>query len=147
MNATLEGPNRDIAAARTLYEQIRNVLKAYEQGERSNAMPQDLKVLCISLMHTIRDPYCQEKISEVAIHADKLFAIDERTRLGSSMLPIFLRRLILKSLEAIDDRLTALETTQSHHGAARTGEARSLHPLQARIRRTPTLPPAPAARS
>jgi hypothetical protein len=91
-------------------------------------MPQDIKVLCICIIHTIRDPYCQEKMCEVAIHADKLFAVDERTRAGRSMLPIFfLRRLIFKSLQAVDDRLRALETTrQSDHGASRTNAARSL---------------------
>ena len=139
MSAILEGPNRDIAAARKLYEEIRNVL----EGERSNATPQDLKVLCISFLYTIRDPYCQEKMCEVALRADELF--DGRTQSERRAQPgaMFLRRLILNSLESVDDRLRALETTQS----SGTNPVRSLQPLQSGIRRTPTLPPAPAARS
>ena len=123
MNAMVDCSNRDIAAAGTWQDQIKKILKAHERGERNNAMLQDIKVLCICIIHTIRDPYCQERMCEVAIHSDKLFAVDECTRLQRSMLPIFLRRLIFKSLEAFDDRLRSLETTrQSDHGvrASRT---------------------------
>ena len=104
--------NRDIVSARTFADEIKNLLKAYERGERNNAMAQDIKALCICIIHTIRDPYCEEKMCEVAIHSHKLFAVDERSRLGRSMLPIFLRRLIFKSLQAFDDRLRSLETTE-----------------------------------
>jgi len=125
MSAMLECSNRDIAAAGMWQAQIKNILKAHQQGERNDAMLQDIKVLCICIIHTIPDPYCQQKMCEVAIHSDKLFAVDERA--GRSMLPIFLRRLIFKSLQAFDDRLRALETTrQSDHGAPATNAARSL---------------------
>ena len=127
MNAMLECTNRDIAAARTLHDEIQKILSAHERGERNDATLQDIKVLCICIIHTIRDPYCQEKMCEVAIHSEKLFAIDERTRAGRSMLPIFLRLLILKSLQAFGDRLGALETTrQSEHELSGTSAARSL---------------------
>src|SRR4026209_2493082 len=127
MNAMLECTNRDIAAARTLHDEIQKILSAHERGERNDATLQDIKVLCICVIHKIRDPYCQEKMCEVAIHSDKLFAVDERTRAGRSMLPIFLRRLIFKSLQAFDDRLRTLETTrQSDRGASGTSAARSL---------------------
>lgn len=115
MNDMLESPNRDIVAARTLHDEIKKVLKAHERGERGDALLQDIKVLCSCIIQTIRDPYCQEKMCEVEIHSDELFAIDKRPRWGrSSTQPssIFLRRLILKSLEAFDDRLRALETTR-----------------------------------
>ena len=82
-------------------------------------MLQDIKVLCICVLHTIRDPYCQEKMCAVAIHSEELFAIDKRSRSGrSSTLPgSFLRRLTLKSLEDFEDRLRAFETTgQSDDG-------------------------------
>ena len=127
MNAKLECSNRDIAAARTLHDEIKKILNAHERGEQNNAMLQDIKVLCIGIIHTIRDPHCQEKMCEVAMHADQLFAVDERTRAGRSMLPIFLRRLIFKSLQTFDDRLRALETThQPDHRASGTNAARSL---------------------
>ena len=125
MNAMLECTNRDIAAARTLHDEIRKILNAHERGERYDAMLQDIKVLCICTIHTIRDPYCQAKMCEVAIHSDKLFAVDERA--GRSMLPIFLRRLIFKSLQAFDERLGALETTRRpEHGTSGSNAARSL---------------------
>jgi len=127
MNAMLECSNRDIAAAGMWQDQIKKILKAHQQGERNNAMLRDIKVLCICIIHTIRDPYCQEKMCEVAIQSDKLFAVGERTGAARSMLSIFLRRLIFKSLQAFDDRLRALETTrQSGHRASGTNAARFL---------------------
>jgi hypothetical protein len=118
MDAMLECSNRDIAAAGMWQDQIKNILKAHQQGERNNAMLQDIKVLCICIIHTIRDPYCQQKMCEVANHSDELFAIDQRSRRGRSSTQsssIFRRRLILESLEAFDDRLRALETTRQYH--------------------------------
>jgi len=130
MNDMLEYSNRDIVAARTLHDEIKKVLKAHERGERGDALLQDIKVLCSCIIQTIRDPYCQEKMCEVEIHADELFAIDKRSRWGrSSTQPssMFLRRLILKALEAFEDRLRALETTrQSEHRASGLNKARSL---------------------
>ena len=114
MNAMLECSNRDVVAARTFAEEIKRVLKAYARGERDNAMLQDIKVLCICVIHTIRDPYCQEKMCEVAVHVDAMWG-SRSTPLNS----IFLRRLIFKSLDAVDDRLGSLETTrQYNHGAS-----------------------------
>ena len=121
MNARLECSNRDIAAAGMWQDQIKRILKAHQQGERNDAMAQDLKVLCICIIHTIRDPYCQEKMCEVEIHTDELFAADKRSRWGRSAQPspIFLRRLILKSLEAFDDRLRAVEMLRQPEPGAR----------------------------
>ena len=124
MNAIVKYSNREIAAARTLHDEIRKDLKAHERGERSHAMLQDIKVLCICIIYTIRDPYCQEKMCEVANHSDELFAIDQRSRRGRSSTQsssIFRRRLILESLVAFDDRLKVLETTRQYrHGASGT---------------------------
>ena len=124
-----ECSNRDIVAVRTLHEEIKKVLKAHERGESGEAMLRDIKVLCSCIIQTIRDPYCQEKICEVEIHSDELFAVDKRTRWGHSTPPgsMFLRRLIFKSLEAFDDRLKWLETTRlSAHGAPGTNAVASL---------------------
>src|SRR5258706_12213043 len=114
MNAMPECSNRDIVAARTLHNEIKNLLKAHERGEGNEAMLRDIKVLCSIIIQTIRDPNCQEKMCEVEIHSDELFAVDERPRWGRSTQPgsMFLRRLIFKSLEAFDDRLKWLETTR-----------------------------------
>jgi len=124
MNAMLKYSNREMAAARTLHDEIRKVLKAHERGERNESMLHDIKVLCICIIHMVRDPYCQEKMCEVAIHSDELFAIDERSRRGPSRTQsssIFRRLLILESLEAFDGRLRALgRTRQYHHGPSGT---------------------------
>jgi hypothetical protein len=114
MNAMLDHSHRDILAARTLHNEIKNLLKAQERGEANGAVLTDIKVLCSCIIQTIHDPYCQEKMCEVEIHSDELFAVDKRTRWGRSTQPspIFLRRLILKSLEAFDDRLKSLETAR-----------------------------------
>ena len=115
MNATVDYSHRDILAARTLHNEIRNLVKAQERGDGDEASLQDIKVLCSCIIQTIHDPYCQERMCEVEIHSDELFAIDKRSRWGRSstqLSSIFLRRLVLKSLEAFDDRLKSLETAQ-----------------------------------
>src|SRR5688572_27290503 len=112
MNGTPDYSHRDILAARTLHNEIRNLVKAQERGDENEAALQDIKVLCSCILQTIRDPYCQEKMCEVEIHSDELFAVDKRTRWGRSGTrpsSMFLRRLILKSLEAFEDRLAYLE--------------------------------------
>ena len=104
--------HRDILAARTLHNEIKNLVKAQERGDGNEAALQDIKVLCSCIIQTIRDPQCQQKMCEVEIHCDELFALDTRARWGSGGAqpsPIFLRRLIFKSLEAFEDRLAFLE--------------------------------------
>lgn len=116
MSAVPECSNRDIAAARTLHDEIKKVLNAHERGERDTAMLQDIKVLCICIIHTLRDPYCREKMCEVAMHSDAIGKSSQRGRSSTQLSSIFLRRQIWKSLEAFDDRLRALEATrQSDH--------------------------------
>ena len=124
MTAMFEGSNRDIVAARTLHNEIKNLLKAQERGDGNDAMLREIKVLCSIIIQTIRDPYCQEKMCEVEIHSDELFAVDKPNRWGRSTQPspIFLRRLISKSLEAFDDRLRAVEMLrQSDHAVRASG--------------------------
>ena len=123
MNATLDYSHRDILAARTLHNQIKNLLKAQERGDENEAALQDIKVLCSCILQTIRDPYCQEKMCEVEIHSDELFAVDTRTRWGRSGAQpssMFLRQLVFKSLEAFEERLAYLETQRQ---SARASEA------------------------
>ena len=127
MNAKLDYSHRDILAARTLHNEIRKVVKAHERGERSNAMLPDIKVLCSCIIQTIRDPYCQEKMCDVEIHSDELFAADSRPRWGrSSTQPssIFLRRLIVKALDAFEDRLAVLESERESARAETDAEIR-----------------------
>ena len=123
MNATLDYSHRDILAARTLHNEIRNLVKAQERGDGNEASLQDIKVLCSCIIQTIRDQYCQERLCEVEIHSDELFAVDNRTRWGSSNTQpssMFLRRLIFKSLEAFEDRLAYLETERESARASDT---------------------------
>jgi hypothetical protein len=123
VNATVDYSHRDILAARTLHNEIKNLVKAQERGDGNEAALQDIKVLCSCIIQTIRDPYCQEKMCEVEIHADELFAVAARTRWGRSGTQpssMFLRRLIFKSLEAFEDRLALLETERE---SARASEA------------------------
>ena len=128
MNAKVDYSHRDILAARTLHNEIRKVLKAHERGERSNAMLPDIKVLCSCIIQTIRDPYCQEKMCDVEIHSDELFAADNRPRWSRSSntqpSSIFLRRLIVKALDAFEDRLALLEAERESARAETDPEVR-----------------------
>src|SRR5688572_15077198 len=129
MNAKLEYSHRDILAARTLHNEITKVLKAQERGDETEAALQDIKVLCSCIIQTIRDPYCRERMCEVEIHSDELFAVDTRTRWdrsGTQPSSTFLRRLIFKSLEAFEDRLADLETErESARASAANAEIRT----------------------
>lgn len=137
--------NRDIAAARRLAEEIKRILAAHERGKRNRATLQDVKVLCICIIHMIRDPYCQQRICEVAIHSD---AMDKPSRWGrgsDQLSTMLLKRLILKSLDAFDDRLKSLERTpRSGHGtsgrsaAARVSFSATGRRFAGRPGRTPT---------
>jgi len=106
--------HRDILSARMLHNEIRSLVKTQERGEGTAAMLEDIKVLCACIIRAIHDPYCQEQMREVELRSGQLFAVDGRppegrsTQLGS----MFLRRLILKSLDAFDERLKSLETTR-----------------------------------
>ena len=129
MNAKLDYSHRDILAARTLHNEIKKVLKAHERGERSSAMLPDIKVLCSCIIQTIRDPYCQEKMCEVEIHSDELFAVGKPSRWGRSgaqtqSSSVFLRRVIYKALEAFEDRLTLLEAERESARAETDAEIR-----------------------
>ena len=129
MNAKVDYSHRDILAARTLHNEIKKVLKAHERGERNNAMLPDIKVLCSCIIQTIRDPYCQEKMCEVEIHADELFAVGKRSRWGrgstqTQSSSMFLRRLIFKALEAFEDRLAFLESERESARAEANAEIR-----------------------
>ena len=129
MNAKLDYSHRDILAARMLHNEVRNALKAHERGERNNAMLPDIKVLCSCISQTIRDPYCQEKMCEVEIHSDELFAVGKLTRPGRSSMQtqsssMFLRRQIFKALEAFEDRLALLDTEREAARAESNAESR-----------------------
>ena len=126
MNTMLECSNRDIVAARTLHDEIKKLLKAHERGEQDAAMLQEIKVLSSCIIQTIRDPYCQEKMCEVEMHSDELFAIGRQRGYGGTQpSPLFLRRLVFKSLEAFDDRLRSIEAArQSDRGASGSDAAR-----------------------
>ena len=127
MNATLDYSHRDILAARTLHNEIKNIVKAQERGDGNEAGLQDIKVLCSCIIQTIRDPYCQEKMCEVEIHSDELFAVGKQSRWGRSSTQtqsssIFLRRLIFKALEAFEDRLAFLESERESARAEANAE-------------------------
>jgi hypothetical protein len=101
-------------------------VKAHERGDENEAALQDIKLLCSCIIQTIRDPYCQEKMCEVEIHSDELFALEERPRWGRSTQPgsKVLRREIFKSLEAVEDRLAWLETARQSARAETDAENR-----------------------
>ena len=51
MNAMFDYSHRDILAARMLHDEIRNLVKAQERGEATEAMSQDIKVLCTCIIN------------------------------------------------------------------------------------------------
>jgi hypothetical protein len=114
-----------LIAARSAHRQLKQLLTAAEPGESVESTLQAIKLLCDSVLQTLDDPLCQEKICEVERHAEELLTSHKRPRWGRSAPPgaMFLRRLTLRSLEAFDDRLKELEKAERWGG----GAAGSIH--------------------
>jgi len=115
-----------LVAARSAHRQLKQLLTAAAPGESAESTLQAIKLLCDSVVQTLADSTCQEMICAVERHSEELLTSPQRPRWGRSAPPgaMFMRRLVLRSLEAFDDRLTQLEKTQRWAGA--TAESNAL---------------------
>src|SRR5436190_16030811 len=104
----------EIYQARSLHRQIKELLRLQERGQATDRTLHDIKRLCDDAVRTIADPHYQEKVCEVERYADELFSVDKRSRWTRGAQPgvMLMRRLVLRSLDALDERLMSLESVQ-----------------------------------
>lgn len=107
--------DRDLAEARLLQQKLKELLNSAEPGKSAADSLQEVRQLCDRALLAVADEPFQEKLCEVERYAaDFLAARRGATTPGA----IFQRRLILSTLEAINQRLTNLETLSRVGGPA-----------------------------
>jgi len=109
----------EIYRARSLHRQIKELLRLQERGQATERTLHDIKRLCDDAVRTITDPQYQEKVCEVERHADELFSVDKPSRWARGTQPgvMLMRRLVLRSLDALDERLKSIESLQRASGS------------------------------
>lgn len=111
--------DRDLAEARLLQQQLKEVLNSAEPGKSGADSLQAVRQLCDRALLAVADEPFQEKLCEIERYAaDFLAARRGATTPGA----IFQRRLILSTLEAINQRLANLETLSRAGGGVPRAE-------------------------
>jgi len=106
-------PYPDLDEARRHYTALREVfLRDSESSGRTSL--RTVETLCRAAASAVDDPYCREEIGIVADFAAELFSHRSHRKYESESLPgsEFLRRQILKSLDAYASRLHSLEAVR-----------------------------------
>jgi hypothetical protein len=106
-------PYPDLDEARRHYTALREVfLRDSESSGRTSL--RTVETLCRAAASAVDDPYCREEIGIVADFAAELFSQRSHRKYESESLPgsEFLRRQILKSLDAYASRLHSLEAVR-----------------------------------
>ena len=107
--------DRDLAEARSLQQKLKELLNSVEPGKSAEDSLQEVRQLCDRALLAVADEPFQEKLCEIERYAaDFLAARRGATTPGA----IFQRRLILSTLEAINQRLANLETLSRVGGGA-----------------------------
>jgi hypothetical protein len=103
----------DLDEARRHYTALRDVfLRDSESSGRTSL--RTVETLCRAAASAVDDPYCREEIGIVADYAAELFSQRNHRKYESESLngAEFLRRQILKSLDAYASRLHSLEAVR-----------------------------------
>ena len=107
--------DRDLAEARSLQQKLKELLNSVEPGKSAADSLQEIRQLCDRALLAVADEPFQEKLCEIERYAaDFLAARRGATTPGA----IFQRRLMLSTLEAINQRLANLETLSRVGGGA-----------------------------
>jgi len=104
--------DRDLAEARSLQRRLNAVLTSAQPGKDGVLSLVVVMELCDRALVVIPDEPFQEKVCEIERYAVDFLAAARKTARSRGATPgaVFQRRLILSTLDAINDRLTSLET-------------------------------------
>lgn len=110
--------DRDLAEAWSLQRKLKEVLHSAQPGQCGADSLQEIQELCDRALLAIPDEPFQEKLCEMERYAADFLAAGRGVRLDRDATPgaVFQRRLILTTLEAINDRLASLETLRRDVG-------------------------------
>ena len=92
--------DRDLQEARLLQRKLRELFHDAQPGNPDTEPLKEMRRLCDRALLAVDDEFCQDQLCEVERHAENLFSP------GGVM---FQRRLILESLDAIQERLASLQ--------------------------------------
>ena len=104
-------PDPLMVSARRAHRELVQLLTVVERGEPDESALQAVQLVCNSVIETLDDPFCHEKMREVMRHSEEYFRLGRRPRWGRSTPPgvVFVRRLVFRALEAFDERLRQIE--------------------------------------
>ena len=103
--------DRDLQEARLLERKLRELLREVQPGNPDTGSLKEMRRLCDRALLAVDDEFCQDQLCEVERHAANLLSSG-----GVS----FQRRLILESLDAIQERLASLQVGDGAHALAST---------------------------
>ena len=106
--------DRDLQEARLLERKLRELLNDAQPGNPDTESLKEMRRLCDRALLAVDDEFCQDQLCEVERHAVNLF---------SPAGVMFQRRLILESLDAIEERLASLQAMVPGFGAVAGAEA------------------------
>ena len=92
--------DRDLQEARLLQRKLRELFHDAQPGNPDTDSLKEMRRLCDRALLAVDDEFCQDRLCEVERHAASLF---------SPTGVMFQRRLILESLDAIQERLANLQ--------------------------------------
>jgi len=105
--------DRDLQEARVLQRKLRELLHEVQPGNPDTESLKEMRRLCDRAMLAVDDEFCQDQLCEVERHAANLL---------SSGGVAFQRRLILESLDAIQERLASLQVVDNSAGLVARAE-------------------------
>lgn len=118
MNKPASCSDRDLQEAKLLQRKLRELFHEAQPGNPDTESLKEMRRLCDRALLAVDDEFCQDQLCEVERHAANLLSSG-----GVS----FQRRLILESLDAIQERLASLQVgdgAQAVAGTATTLEKR-----------------------
>ena len=92
--------DRDLQEARLLQRKLRELFHDAQPGNPDTESLKEMRRLCDRALLAVDDEFCQDRLCDLERHAANLFSP------GGVM---FQRRLILESLDAIQERLANLQ--------------------------------------
>ena len=105
--------DHDLAEARSLQWELKAVLDSARPGKGGALSLQEVRQLCDRALLAIPDEPFQERVCEIERYATDFLAAARstgRARGGATPGAVVQRRLILRTLDALNERLTSLET-------------------------------------
>jgi hypothetical protein len=105
---------RDLQEARLLQRKLRELFREAQPGNPDTESLKEMRRLCDRALVAVDDEFCQDQLCEVERHAANLL---------SPAGVMFQRRLILESLDAIQERLASLQKLDGGVDAVAGAEA------------------------